>query len=102
MIFLCASAIPSSYIVMNTEHEEEVVLDTSGELGGNVMDHHFRVGASGDTDEFGDRIEKGRKPMASTSPLPEPRRPGQQEGLPPRLGLQGGADAAAGRRTCAK
>ena len=62
VIFLCASAIPSSFIVMNTEHEEEVVLDTSGELGGNVMDHHFRVGASGDTDEFGDRIDKGRKP----------------------------------------
>ena len=62
VIFLCASAIPSSYIVMNTEHEEEVTLDTSGELGGNIMDHHFRVGARGTTDEFGDRIEKGRKP----------------------------------------
>jgi choline dehydrogenase-like flavoprotein len=62
VIFLCASAIPSSFIVMNTEHEEEVVMDTSGELGGNIMDHHFRVGANGVTDEFGDRIEKGRKP----------------------------------------
>ncbi|PPK85161.1 choline dehydrogenase-like flavoprotein [Neolewinella xylanilytica] len=62
VVFLCASAIPSSYIVMNTEHEEGVTMDTSGELGGNVMDHHFRVGANGVTDDFGDKIEKGRKP----------------------------------------
>ncbi len=62
VVFLCASAIPSSYIVMNTEHEEGVTLDTSGELGGNIMDHHFRVGANGTTDEFGDKTEKGRKP----------------------------------------
>ena len=62
VVFLCASAIASSYIVMNTEHEEGVTMDTSGELGGNLMDHHFRVGANGVTDEYGDKITKGRKP----------------------------------------
>ncbi|MEM1357956.1 MAG: GMC family oxidoreductase [Bacteroidota bacterium] len=62
IIFLCASAIPSSFIVMNTEHEEGVTMDTSGELGGNIMDHHFRVGASGILDEYGDKYYKGRKP----------------------------------------
>ena len=62
VIFLCASAIPSSFIVMNTEHEEGVRLDESGELGGNIMDHHFRVGASGRLDEYGDKYYKGRKP----------------------------------------
>ena len=62
VVFLCASAIPSSFIVMNTEHEEGVTLDTSGELGGNIMDHHFRVGASGTLDGYGDKYYKGRKP----------------------------------------
>jgi len=62
VVFLCASAIPSSFIVMNTEHEEEMTLDTSGELGGNIMDHHFRVGASGKLDGYGDKYFKGRKP----------------------------------------
>ena len=62
VVFLCASAIPSSFIVMNTEHEEEVTMDQSGELGGNIMDHHFRVGANGTTDEFANTYYKGRKP----------------------------------------
>lgn len=62
VIFLCASAIPSSYIVMNTEFEEEMTMDASGELGGNIMDHHFRVGARGKLDEYGDKYYKGRKP----------------------------------------
>ncbi len=62
VIFLCASAIPSAFIVMNTEEEEGVVMDQSGELGGNMMDHHFRVGANGRTDEFSDQYYKGRKP----------------------------------------
>lgn len=62
VIFLCASAIPSSYIVMNTEHEEGITMDESGMLGGNMMDHHFRVGAKGTLDEYGDKYDKGRKP----------------------------------------
>ncbi|MEM9835422.1 MAG: GMC family oxidoreductase [Bacteroidota bacterium] len=62
VIFLCASAIASTFIVMNTEHEEEVTLDRSGQLGRNIMDHHFRVGASGVLDEYGDQYFKGRKP----------------------------------------
>ena len=34
----------------------------SGELGHNVMDHHFLVGASGKFDGFEDKYYKGRKP----------------------------------------
>ncbi len=62
VIFLCASAIPSTYIVMNTEEEEGMTMDESGMLGGNLMDHHFRVGANGTLDEYGDKYYKGRKP----------------------------------------
>ena len=33
----------------------------SGELGHNVMDHHFRLGASGETEMFADKYYKGRR-----------------------------------------
>jgi choline dehydrogenase-like flavoprotein len=34
----------------------------SGELGSNLMDHHFRVGAAGEYDGFSDKYFKGRRP----------------------------------------
>ena len=34
----------------------------SGELGHNVMDHHFKTGASGVYDGFNDKYYKGRRP----------------------------------------
>lgn len=62
VVFLCASTVASAFIVMNTEHEEEMTLDVSGELGGNLLDHHFRVGAKGTLDGYADQYYKGRKP----------------------------------------
>jgi choline dehydrogenase-like flavoprotein len=35
---------------------------SSGELGHNVMDHHFRTGASGIVEGFSDKYEYGRRP----------------------------------------
>jgi len=35
---------------------------SSGELGHNLMDHHFRLGANGTIDELGDRNVVGRRP----------------------------------------
>src|SRR6476659_6821349 len=35
---------------------------SSGELGHNLMDHHFRVGASGDLDGLEDKYYCGRRP----------------------------------------
>ena len=34
----------------------------SGELGHNLMDHHFRCGASGEYPGFADKYYKGRRP----------------------------------------
>jgi hypothetical protein len=34
---------------------------SSGELGHNIMDHHFRVGASGEVEGFEDRYIFGRR-----------------------------------------
>ncbi|MGB3548685.1 MAG: GMC family oxidoreductase [Saprospiraceae bacterium] len=64
VIFLCASALASTYILMNTKTEAtpDGLGASSGALGKYVMDHHFRAGASGWHDNWQDKYYKGRKP----------------------------------------
>ncbi|HKL35269.1 MAG TPA: GMC family oxidoreductase, partial [Salegentibacter sp.] len=64
VIFLCASAIASTSILMQSKSDrfENGMGNDSGELGHNVMDHHFRAGASAKYDGFEDKYYKGRKP----------------------------------------
>ncbi len=63
IIFLNASALGSTWILMNsTTHFPEGMGNSSGELGHNLMDHHLGVGASGDFDGFEDRYYYGRRP----------------------------------------
>ncbi len=64
VIFLCASALNSSWILMNsaTDIWPGGLGSSSGELGHNVMDHHFRCGASGTIEGFSDKYEYGRRP----------------------------------------
>lgn len=64
VVFLCASALNSTWILMNsaTDVWPEGLGSSSGELGHNVMDHHFRVGATGRIEGFDDRIVFGRRP----------------------------------------
>jgi choline dehydrogenase-like flavoprotein len=64
VIFLCASAVASTLILMNSTSERfpNGLGNDSGELGHNLMDHHFKVGASGVSDDFGDRFYRGQRP----------------------------------------
>ena len=64
IVFLCASAFNSTWVLMNsaTDIWPEGLGSSSGELGHNVMDHHFRVGASGKAEGFSDRYTYGRRP----------------------------------------
>jgi choline dehydrogenase-like flavoprotein len=64
VIFLCASALNSTWILMNsaTDIWPEGLGSSSGELGHNVIDHHFRCGASGEVDGFEDRYYFGHRP----------------------------------------
>lgn len=64
IVFLCASAFNSTWILMNsaTDVWPDGLGSSSGELGHNAMDHHFRVGASGSIEGFTDRIVNGRRP----------------------------------------
>ncbi|GJM35504.1 MAG: GMC family oxidoreductase [Saprospiraceae bacterium] len=64
IIFLCASALGSTFILMNSKSDEfpDGMGNASGELGHNLMDHHFRCGARGLYDGFNDKYYKGRRP----------------------------------------
>jgi choline dehydrogenase-like flavoprotein len=63
IVFLCASTLNSAWVLMNsaTDVWPDGLGSSSGELGHNIMDHHFRVGASGEVDEFPDRYVYGRR-----------------------------------------
>jgi choline dehydrogenase-like flavoprotein len=64
IIFLCASSFNSTWVLMNsaTDIWPEGLGSSSGELGHNVMDHHFRCGASGKVEGFSDKYVFGRRP----------------------------------------
>ena len=64
VVFLCASAVASTSILLQSKSDrfENGLGNESGELGHNVMDHHFKAGASGKYDGFEDMYYKGRKP----------------------------------------
>jgi choline dehydrogenase-like flavoprotein len=63
IVFLCASTMASAGVLMNsaTDVWPDGLGSSSGELGHNIMDHHFRVGASGDVEGFEDRYVFGRR-----------------------------------------
>ncbi len=64
VIFLCASAIASTSILMQSKSDRfpNGMGNDSDQLGRNIMDHHLGVGASGKMDGFEDKYYKGRKP----------------------------------------
>lgn len=63
VIFLCASAIASASILLQSKSKRfpNGLGNDSGELGHNIMDHHFHVGAKAKADGFQDKINKGRR-----------------------------------------
>ncbi len=64
IIFINASALNTAWILFNSATDEfpTGLGNSSDQLGRNVMDHHFRVGAHGVYDGFEDRYYKGRRP----------------------------------------
>ena len=64
VVFLCASAIASAAILMQSKSERfpNGMGNDSGELGHNIMDHHFKAGAWANVPGFKDKHYKGRRP----------------------------------------
>lgn len=63
VIFLNASTFNSTWILMNsaTDVWPDGLGSSSGELGHNIMDHHFRCGASGEVEGYEDKYYYGRR-----------------------------------------
>jgi choline dehydrogenase-like flavoprotein len=64
VVFLCASTLNTTWLLMRsaTDVWPGGLGSSSGELGHNLMDHHFRLGASGRLEGFDDKYEYGRRP----------------------------------------
>ncbi|HEX2693462.1 MAG TPA: GMC family oxidoreductase [Gemmatimonadaceae bacterium] len=64
VIFLCASTLNSTWLLLRsaTDVWPGGLGSSSGELGHNLMDHHFRVGAQGSIEGLEDKYTYGRRP----------------------------------------
>ena len=64
VIFLCASTVGSTSILMQSISERfpNGMGNDSGELGHNLMDHHFQVGADAIIEGIEEKYYVGRKP----------------------------------------
>ncbi|MBI1341754.1 MAG: GMC family oxidoreductase [Terrimonas sp.] len=63
VVFLNASALNSAWVLFNsaTDIWPGGLGSSSGELGHNVMDHHYNLGASGTMEGYEDRYYYGRR-----------------------------------------
>lgn len=93
LVFLCASAMASTQILMNSRAEGSgrSHFDSSGTLGKYVMDHIFRVWIEGEIPGMSEYIEYGRRPGGIY--IPRFRNIGGDEnlGFKRGYGYQGGA-----------
>jgi choline dehydrogenase-like flavoprotein len=64
VVFLCASALNSTWLLMRsaTDVWPGGLGSSSGELGHNLMDHHFRLGANGRVEGYDDKYYFGNRP----------------------------------------
>lgn len=92
VIFLCASTLNSAWVLMNsaTQIWEGGLGSSSGELGHNLMDHHFRVGASGIAEGYEDKYYYGRRPNGFY--IPRFRNVNEKRDYIRGFGYQGGAN----------
>ena len=70
IIFLCASTLNSTWLLLRSARDiwPDGLGSSSGELGHNLMDHHFRLGAEGFIDGLEDRNQFGQRPNPSYIP----------------------------------
>ena len=64
IVFCNASTMGSTAILLNSTSARfpNGMGNDSGELGHNIMDHHYRLGASGSYEGMADQYYKGRRP----------------------------------------
>lgn len=105
IVFLCASTLNSTWLLMRsaTDVWPEGLGSSSGQLGRNLMDHHFRVGAAGRIDDpaVNNKYYFGRRPAGFY--IPRYRNVERQERDYLRgFGYQGGASRLGWSRAVAE
>ena len=92
VIFLCASTLNSTWLLMRsaTDVWPGGLGSSSGELGHNLMDHHFRVGAQGSLEGMMDKYYYGSRPNGFYIPRFQ-NLAGDKRGYLRGFGYQGGA-----------
>lgn len=103
IVFVCASAISSTALLMNSVSKRfpNGLGNDSGELGHNLMDHHFRTGADGVWEGDLDRYYYGRR--ANGIYIPRYQNIGQDKRDYLRgFGYQGGASREGWKRNVAE
>lgn len=93
IVFLCASAFNSTWILMNSAKDvwEGGLGSSSGELGHNAMDHHFRLGASGEFEGHEDSYYYGHRPNGFYIPRYRNVDPNEKRDYIRGFGYQGSA-----------
>jgi glucoside 3-dehydrogenase (cytochrome c) catalytic subunit len=102
VIFLCASTLNSTWLLMRsaTDVWPGGLGSSSNELGHNLMDHHFRVGAQGKLDGLEDKYTYGRRPNGFY--IPRYRNIGEKRPYLRGFGYQGGAGRSGWSRAVAE
>ena len=103
IIFVCASTINSTWLLLRsaTDLWPGGLGSSSGELGHNLMDHHFRLGASGTIEGLEDKYYYGRRPTGFYIPRYRNLFGDKREYLR-GFGYQGGAGRADWQRAIAE
>ncbi len=94
IIFCCASTVASTSILLQSKSDRfpNGIGNDSGELGHNMMDHHFKVGATGIYEGHKEDYYKGRRPIGFFVPrFRNIDKKSKQENFIRGYGMQGGA-----------
>ncbi|MBL7980164.1 MAG: GMC family oxidoreductase [Bacteroidetes Order II. Incertae sedis bacterium] len=100
VIFLCASTIGSTAILLNSTSRTfpNGLANGSGTLGHYLMDHHFQLGAGAKFPEFNDRYYTGKRPNGIYIPRFRNLNGEQRPDFVRGYGYQGGAGRASWKR----
>jgi len=93
IVFLNASTLGTTHILLSSVSDAfpEGLGNSSGQVGHNLMDHHYGVGAYGDFDGFQDKYTFGRRPNGIYIPRFRNLDGGSSAGYVRGFGYQGGA-----------
>jgi len=100
IIFCCAGTMPTAGILLKSKSKRfpNGLGNDSGELGHNIMDHHFKVGATAISENHEEDYYKGRKPIGFFVPRFRNLENKKEMNFVRGYGMQGGASRTDWRR----